>query len=66
MGVVCRTYGGRQVYTGVWWVNLGERDQLEDPGVDGKIPIKMELQEVGCGARTGLSWLRIGTSDGNL
>ena len=22
-------------YTGFWWGNLRERDQLEDPGVDG-------------------------------
>jgi len=28
--------------------------------------IKMDLQEVGCGVWTGLSWLRIGTGDGHL
>ena len=28
--------------------------------------IKMVLQEVGCGAWTGLSWLRIGTGGGHL
>jgi hypothetical protein len=28
--------------------------------------IKMDLQEVGCGAWTGLSWLRIGTGSGLL
>jgi hypothetical protein len=28
--------------------------------------IKMDLQEVGCGVWTGLSWLRIGIGSGNL
>jgi len=28
--------------------------------------IKMDLQEVGCGVWTGLSWLRIGTGGGHL
>jgi hypothetical protein len=28
--------------------------------------IKMDLQEVGCGSITGLSWLKIGTVDGHL
>jgi hypothetical protein len=23
--------------TGIWWENLGERDHLRDPGVDGKV-----------------------------
>ena len=28
--------------------------------------IRMDLQEVGCGVKTGSSWLRIGTRDGHL
>jgi len=32
----------------------------EDPGV-GEDNIKMDLQDVGCGAWTGSIWLRIGT-----
>ena len=29
--------GRREMYTGCWWGNLRGRDDLEDPGVDGKI-----------------------------
>ena len=29
--------GERRAYTGFWWGNLRERDNLEDPGVDGSI-----------------------------
>ena len=32
-----------------WWENLRERDHLEDAGVDGRITLKMDLQEVGWG-----------------
>ena len=28
--------------------------------------IEMDLQEVGCGIRTGSSWLRVGTGGGHL
>jgi hypothetical protein len=35
------------VHTGFWWGNLGERDDLEDPDVDGRMRIKMDLQEMG-------------------
>jgi hypothetical protein len=33
------------VYTGFWWGNLRERDQLGGPGVDGRDNIKMDLQK---------------------
>jgi hypothetical protein len=28
------------VYTGFWWANPGERDHLEDPGIDGRIILR--------------------------
>jgi hypothetical protein len=29
--------GRGEAYTGFWWGNLGERDYLGDPGIDGRI-----------------------------
>jgi hypothetical protein len=66
MGWTCSTY----------WDRRGEyRVLVEKP--EGKRPlgrprhgwrdnIKMDLQEVGCGVRTGLMWLKIGTGGGHL
>jgi len=55
-------WGREEVYTGLWWGNLRERDHLEQPGVDGT----MDLQEVDVGAWTGLIWLSTGTGGGHL
>jgi hypothetical protein len=38
-----------------------EVDHLEDPRLRWEDNIKIDLQEVGWGAWTGLMWLRIGT-----
>jgi hypothetical protein len=34
------------MYTGFWWGNLRERDDLEDPDVDGRIMLRWIFQEV--------------------
>ena len=57
MGGACRAYGG-EAYTGFWWVNLGERDNLGDTGVDGKM---MDLQEEGCGD---MDWIELAQDRG--
>jgi len=54
------------VYTGFGWLNLSERDQLGDPGVDGGIILRWIFRNWDVGLWTGLSWLRIGTGGGHL
>jgi len=54
------------VYTGFCWGNLRERDQLEDPGVDGRIILSRNFRKWTVGAWTGLIWQRIGADDGHL
>ena len=33
-------WGKGAVHTGFWWENLRKREDLEDPGVDGRIILK--------------------------
>jgi len=48
------------------WVNLRERDHMEDPGVDGRIILEWIFGRWDGGTWTGLIWLRIGTGGGLL
>jgi hypothetical protein len=41
MGGACSTYGEREVNTGFWWGDVSEGDHLGDPGVDGRIILKL-------------------------
>jgi hypothetical protein len=58
--------GERTGYRGFWWGNLREKRPLRRPRRRWEDNIKMDLQEVGCGVWTGLSWLRIGTGGRHL
>jgi hypothetical protein len=40
--------------TGFWWENLGERDHLENPGVNGTIILRWIFRKWNVGAETGL------------
>jgi hypothetical protein len=44
----------------------GERDYLEDPGVDGWIILRLIVTKWDMGAWIGSSWFRIGTGVGHL
>jgi hypothetical protein len=44
----------------------GERDNLGDPDVDGRIILRWIFRKWDVGVRTGSSWLRIGTGAGHL
>jgi len=54
-----------EVYTGLWWGGLRERDHLEDPDVDGRIILRW-LSRKWDGVWTGSSWLRIVTGGTHL
>jgi hypothetical protein len=58
--------GRRAVHTRFWWGNLSGKDNLGDPGVDGKIILRWIFRKWDVGAWTGSSWLRIGTGGGHF
>ena len=42
------------MYIGFWWGNLSERDHWGDPGVDGKIILRLIFRKLECG---GMDWI---------
>jgi hypothetical protein len=58
--------GKGEMYAGVWWGNLRERDHLEYPVVYGRIILRWIFRKRNVGAWIGSSWLRIGTCGGHL
>ena len=59
-------WGRGKAYTGFWWGNLRVRDNLGDPGLDGKIIIIWMFRKWDVGVWTGSSWFRIWTGSGHV
>ena len=55
-----------EVYAGFWWVNLRERDYLEDTGINGRIILRWAFRKWNVGAWTRSRWLRMDTVAGHL
>jgi hypothetical protein len=67
MGVARSTYGREERCIESYGVEPeGKIDQLEDPGVVGKMVLKWIIRKWDVGTWTGSSWFRIGTGCGHL
>jgi hypothetical protein len=58
--------GRGEVYAGFWWGNLRERDNMGDPGIDGRIILRWIFKKWDVGLWAGSNWLRITTGVGHL
>jgi len=66
MGGACSTYGERRGIYRVLVMKPEEKRLFGRPRLRWEDNIKMDLKEVGCGAWTAPSWLRIGADGGHL
>jgi hypothetical protein len=67
MGGACSEDGGGERHVqDFWWRNLRERDNWEDPGLDGMIIIRWMFRKWDVGVWTGLGWVRVETGGEHL
>jgi hypothetical protein len=59
-------WGRGDVCSGFWWGNLREKDNLEHPGIDGRIILRWIFRKWEVRAWMASFWLRIGTGGGLL
>jgi hypothetical protein len=55
-GHVALTGGRGEVLIGFWWGNVRERDQLEDPGIHGRIILRSIFRKWDGG---GMDWIEL-------
>jgi hypothetical protein len=66
MGGACSAYGREERHLQDFGgIDLRERDQFEDTGVDGRIILSWIFKSWNVKVWTGSSWLRIGTVGGH-
>jgi hypothetical protein len=51
--------GTEEIHTEFWWGNLRGRDNLKDPGVDGRVILRWIFRMWNVGVWNGSSWPRI-------
>jgi len=56
----------REVCTEFLWGNMRERENLEDPGIDGRIILRQIIRKCDVGAWAVSFWLRIGIGGGHF
>jgi hypothetical protein len=66
MGGKCSTCGEGRGVAVLWWGNLRERDNLGNPGVDGRIILRCIFRKWYVGVWTESNWLSTRTGGGQL